>query len=225
MEGQVTRPADTAAMIASIADLDEDTALAIVRRRLEAGDDPLDMIRECEQGIRDVGERYARREYYVAGLIMGGEIFRQIVEILEPLIRRSTTGHAAGSVLLGTVQGDIHDLGKSLLDLLLRCHGFTVRDLGVDVAPSEFVAAEREMKPDVVALSAVMTGAYEAMRSTVVAIREGVTDGRPVPPIIIGGAMVDEQIFHYTTADYWASDAMSGVRLCTEVVARSRAAG
>lgn len=218
-------PWESADLIASIADLDEDAALTTVRRRLDAGDDPLGMIRECERGIREVGERYARREYYVAGLIMGGEIFRQVVEILEPLLRQRTTGKTVGCVLLGTVQGDIHDLGKSLLDLLLRCHGFTVRDLGVDVAPSEFVAAERETRPDVVALSAVMTGAYEAMRNTVVQLRDGASDGRPAPPIIIGGAMVDEQIYRYTGADYWARDAMSGVRLCEELVARSRIAG
>lgn len=207
-----------------LADLEEDAVLDLVRRRIAAGEDPLRIVEECVEGIWEVGERYARREYYVSGLIVSGEIFREVVEIVEPLLHGGVAGRAVGTVLLGTAQGDIHDLGKNLLSILLRCHGFTVHDLGVDVAPADFVAAAVEQQPDIIALSGILTGAFDSMRETVDLLRASIPEGRQLPPIIIGGGMINEMVRVYVGADSWASDAMSGVRLCEELVARSRSA-
>ena len=124
----------------ALADLKENEALEIVRLRLGRGDDPLQIIEDCQAGMREVGERYAQRRYYLSGLIMAGDILREITELVLPLVEERFAGHTAGRVLLGTVQGDIHDLGKNLLMMLLRSYGFTVLDLGVDVAPGKFVA-------------------------------------------------------------------------------------
>lgn len=202
-----------------LADLNEDLVLATVRRRIAAGEDPLGIIEECVQGIWEVGERYARREYFVSGLIMGGEIFREVVQIIEPLIQEGASRRSVGTVLLGTVQGDIHDMGKNLLAILLRCHGFSVRDLGVDVAPADFVEAMAEERPDVIGLSGILTMAFDSMRETIAVLRSGFPEGEPPPPIIIGGGMIDEHVRVYVGADYWSTDAIAGVRLCQELVA------
>jgi methanogenic corrinoid protein MtbC1 len=216
----VNREAETTELIHRIAILDEDAALVIVRQRLDAGDDPLRVIQECSAGIREVGERYARREYYVSGLIMGGEIFREVMEMVEPRLEEVTTGQAVGTVLLGTVQGDIHDLGKNLVNVLLRCHGFTVHDLGVDVAPADFVAEILAIQPEVVGLSGLVVFSHESMRETIDLLRDQAPHGRRVPPIVIGGGMIDEQVRRYVGADYWVGDAMSGVYLCQRLVAQ-----
>ncbi len=121
-----------------VADLEEDTVLKLVQQRLEAGGDPLQIIAECNEGMRAVGQRYEQGEYFVAGLIMSGEIFREVVEMVQPLLEKQADGKASGRVLVGTVSGDIHDIGKNMFGMLLSCHGFDVIDLGVDVPPEMF---------------------------------------------------------------------------------------
>jgi methanogenic corrinoid protein MtbC1 len=119
---------------------------------------------------------------------------------------------------LGTVQGDIHDIGKDVLGMLLACHGFTVHDLGVDVRPERFVEAALEHKPDILGLSGLLTAAYTSMQDTVALLREATSDWSPRPYIIIGGGRVDEEICRYVGADYWTVDAMEGVHLCQRLM-------
>jgi methylmalonyl-CoA mutase cobalamin-binding domain/chain len=204
-------------LVQLLADLEEDAVLDLVRQRVAAGDDPLELIEECNAGMRQVGERYEQRQYFLAGLIMAGEIFREVVEIVQPVIVNRTPRQSSGRVLLGTVQGDIHDIGKDMVGMLLACHGFTVIDLGVDVPPDEFVKQVSEQKPDIVGLSGVLSSSYETMRETVNVLRERARqDGRTFP-IIIGGGTVDDQVCRYVGADYWVADAMSGVHLCQKL--------
>jgi methanogenic corrinoid protein MtbC1 len=201
----------------NLADLQEDQVLSIVQTRMAAGDDPLQIMEDCQAGMREVGERYSQRRYYLSGLIMAGDILRQVMEIVQPAVVEQFSGRTAGRVLLGTVQGDIHDLGKNLLLMLLRCHGFTVEDLGVDVPPAAFVAGVRAFHPDIVGLSGLITASYEPMRTTVAALRALAEPGRAPIPIILGG-QIDEQVCRYTGADYWSTDAMDGVRLCQRLI-------
>ena len=121
----------TASLVGRIAALDEQGALDTVRARAEAGDDPLAIIEDCQLGMRYVGEHYQSGRYFISGLIMAGEIFREAVEILEPRLAEAPARSEAGTVLLCTVQGDIHDIGKSIVDILLRSYGFTVHDLSL----------------------------------------------------------------------------------------------
>jgi methanogenic corrinoid protein MtbC1 len=204
-------------LAAYLADLKEDQVLSIVQARMAAGEDPLQIMEDCQAGMREVGERYSQRRYFLSGLIMAGDILRQVMEIVQPAVVEQFSGRTAGRVLLGTVQGDIHDLGKNLLLMLLRCHGFTVEDLGVDVPTSAFVAGAQAFHPDVIGLSGLITASYEPMRATVVALRALAEPGRPPIPIILGG-QIDEQVCRYTGADYWTTDAMEGVRLCQRLV-------
>jgi len=211
-----------AELITHVADLDEDVVLSMVRQRLDEGVDPLSIIYACDEGMRVVGDRYARGEYYIAALIMAGEIFRQVVELVAPKVTAQAPEEALGDVLLGTVQGDIHDIGKDVFAMLLTCHGFRVTNLGVDVTPSRFVETTQEQRPDIVGLSGLLTSAYESMRETVAALRRATADWEQPPHLIVGGGQVDEEICRYVGADDWRLDAMDGVHLCQRLMAERR---
>lgn len=208
------------ALIQNVADLNEDAAIALVQRRLAQHDDPLTIVEDAQEGLRQVGERYERREYFLAGLIMGGEIFSEVMERLAPIIGQRFHGNAHGSILLGTVQGDIHDIGKNNFSLLLTSYGFTVHDLGVDVPPAEFLKQAQVVRPDIIGLSGLMTSSYDSMRATVALLRGA--DDRQVAtrPIVLGGNQLTEEVCQYVGADAWAADAMSGVRVCQRLMAR-----
>ena len=205
-----------------VADLEEDAVLELVNQRLDAGDDPLQIIIECNEGMREVGQRYEQGKYFVAGLIMSGEIFREVVELVQPLLEQQTEGGASGRVLVGTVSGDIHDIGKNMFGMLLTCHGFDVVDLGVDVPPDVFSAKAVEVQPDIVGLSGLITASFESMKETVTALRAQAKVHKLSFPIIIGGGMIDNQVCQYVGADYWMPDAMAGVRLCEELLSKNK---
>jgi methanogenic corrinoid protein MtbC1 len=206
-------------MIELLAELDEEAVLALAGKRLAAGDDPLLIIEDCNEGMRQVGQRYERGEFFVSGLIMSGEIFREVVELVQPHLQQQTRRQSSGTVLLGTVSGDIHDIGKNIAGMLLACHGFTMLDLGVDVPPAVFAAKAIESRPDVVGLSGLITASFEAMKTTVAALRAAAQTEHGSFPIVIGGGMIDEQVCRYVGADYWVNNAMDGVRLCQRLIA------
>ena len=207
-------------LVRLLADLEEDAVLEIVRKRVQAGEDLMEILEECNEGMQIVGRRYEQGEYYIAGLIMSGEIFREVVEMVQPLLVKSTDKKSSGRILVGTVSGDIHDIGKNMLGMLLTCYGFTVIDLGVDVPPAEFAAKAVENKPDIVGLSGLITASYENMKVTVTMLRAEAARHRLSFPILIGGGMMDEQVCQYVGADYWSKDAMAGVRLCQSLLGK-----
>ena len=205
-------------LIALVADLEEDAVLEMVHKRIAAGEDPLQIIEDCNAGMRLVGQRYEAGEYFVSGLIMSGEIFREVVEIAQPVLQKYADGKSSGLILLGTVAGDIHDIGKNMAGTLLSCYGFTVIDLGVDVSPAVFAEKVIDVKPDLVGLSGLITASFEMMKETITTLREKATTHHLSFPIIVGGGMIDEQVSRYVGADYWVKDAMSGVRLCQKLM-------
>jgi methanogenic corrinoid protein MtbC1 len=191
--------------------------LQLVRATLAAGEDPLAIVGKCQEGLRHVGELYEQGEYFLAALIMAGEIFRQAMELIVPYLVGAAPDKNC-RVLLGTVQGDIHDMGKNLLGALLRCHGFSVHDLGVDVPPAEFLRQVEATQPDVVGLSGLLTTSHTPMRAVVQLIRASLPPERQPRGIIIGGAAVNEQAREFVGADFCATDAMHGVRLCQRLM-------
>jgi len=213
---------DPASLAARIAALDEQGALDAVTARIAAGDDPLVIIEECQLGMRWVGEHYQTGKYFISGLIMAGEIFREAMVDLGPLLPEETPEAGQGTVLLCTVRGDIHDLGKNIVIMMLRSYGIVVHDLGVDVSPDEVARKAVEVKPDIVGLSGLLTVATDGMRATIQAIRDAEKQiGRRLP-VIIGGGIVDEQTCTWTGADLWANDASRGVKLIREQIAATR---
>ena len=205
-------------LIAHVADLNENEALALVEERVAQGQDPLAIIEDCQEGLRQVGERYERQEYYLSGLIMAGEIFREVMEIVQPVIVEQFTGKETGTILIGTVRGDIHDIGKNNLSMLLTCYGFSVHDLGVDVPPSEFLLQAIQVRPNIIGLSGLLTSSYDAMKETIDLIRMTGDPEINSIPIVIGGNQLNDQVSKYVGADYWLNDAMSGVRLCQKLL-------
>jgi methanogenic corrinoid protein MtbC1 len=201
-----------------LADLDENAVLEMVHARLAAGEDPLRIIEDCNEGIRRVGERYAQGEYFISGLIMSGEIFREVMELVQPRLADQAFGQSAGKILLGTVAGDIHDIGKRIAGMLLACHGFSVLDLGTDVPDVQFAKKAVETRPDIVGLSGLITSSFESMKSTVAALRAVARIYELNFPIIIGGGMVDQQVCDYVGADYWVTDVMKGVEVCQRIM-------
>jgi len=201
-------------LISAIADLNEELALKLIRQRLAENDDPLTLIANCEKGLQLVGERYAQHKYYLSGLIMGGEIFYEVMELIQPAMENRISGASSGKILLGTVESDIHDLGKNIFKLLLNCYKLTVYDLGVDVPPEEFLRKAGKLQPDILGLSGLVTNAYDSMRETVRLFRQ---EGYQIP-IVIGGSQLSKEVFHYTGADYWVNKADAGVKLCLRLL-------
>lgn len=200
----------------AIAELKEDIAIDIVKQRLTVGENPVDLISESQEAMRLVGKYYQEGKYYLSGLIMGGEIFREVTELVKPLISARVCENVRGTILLGTVEGDIHDLGKNIVKILLECHNFTVYDLGVDVPADVFLQRAKEIHPDVIGLSGILTMAFDSMKKTIVHLRaEGIQT-----PIIIGGSQIEAGVCQYTGADYWAVDASSGIDICRRLVSR-----
>jgi methanogenic corrinoid protein MtbC1 len=207
-----------ALLVLHVANLDENEALSLVEARIQNGDDPLAIVEDCQEGLRQVGERYEQQEYYLSGLIMAGEIFREAMELLRPIIEIQFSGNDTGTILLGTVRGDIHDIGKNSLSMLLSSYGFTVHDLGVDVPPVEFLLEAIQVKPDIIGLSGLLTSSFDAMRETINMIRSSGENGISKLPIIIGGNQLTSQVCQYVGADHWVTDAMTGVRLCQQLL-------
>jgi methanogenic corrinoid protein MtbC1 len=197
-----------------LAELNEDAVISLVSKQLKEGADPLHIVEECQKGVRIVGEKYEKGIYYISGLIMAGEILHQVGEMVFPLLKSNVTGNESGSVLLGTVSGDIHYIGKDIVKVLLQCFGFTVTDIGVDVPAKEFLAKTLEIKPHIVGISCLLSSCYNSLVDTIKLIRK---ETNPSPAIIIGG-FVDEQACQFIGADAWANDAMAGIRICQEIM-------
>ncbi len=138
-----------------------------------------------------------------------------MLELTQPALQEALKGEASGWVLISTAHGDIHDIGKTIVHIALRSFGFQLEDLGVDVSPQRFVERALTWRPDVIGISGLITSSYESMRETVRLLRAAVS--HPIP-IIIGGGMMNEQIWRFVGADYWTNDALKGVRICEEII-------
>jgi methanogenic corrinoid protein MtbC1 len=201
-------------LITAIANLNEELSLNLIKEYLNCGEDPILLVQDCQTGMQMVGERYEKKQYFLSGLIMGGEIFTQAMQLIRPDIVNKVTGNESGIVLIGTVAGDIHDLGKNIVTMLLRCHQFTVYDIGVDVPVEDFLKKVKEIKPEIVGLSGLLVTAFDSMRSTIKLLRdEGIQT-----PVVIGGGTIDEGVFRYTGADYWVTSAEDGVNLFKQIL-------
>ena len=195
-------------------DMRMEDALRITGETLDDGTDPMEVLNACQSAMEIIGQRFEAGEAFVPELIMAGEMMNQISEQVKPRIEGETQAERLGRVLLGTVEGDIHDIGKDIVAFMLDIHGFEVIDIGVDVPAHTFVDKIRESQPDVVGMSGLLTLAFDAMKRTMEAIE---TAGlREEVKIMIGGAPVDDHVQAYTGADAWGKDAMEAVSLARQ---------
>jgi methylmalonyl-CoA mutase cobalamin-binding domain/chain len=193
-----------------LADLKEKEALAIVKERLESGEDPMNILADSRKALEIVGNRFADGTYFIPDLVYSGEILKAISDLVKPKMSKDADVKRLGKVVIGTVAGDIHDIGKDIVTFMLDVNGFEVYDLGVDVPSEKFVEKAKETGAKVVGLSGFLTLAYESMKDTVKAFRNaGLDDVK----IMIGGGQITEEIMKYTGADAYGKDAMTGVAL------------
>lgn len=195
--------------ITKLSDLDEAKAVEIAKKRISAGESPFAILEDVRKATDIIGKRFEEGRYFVSDLIMAGEILKQIMELLKPLLGEKKA-ESKGKVVIGTVEGDVHDIGKNIVIALLEADGFEVIDLGVDQPPEVFVEAVKKHNPQVLGLSGLLTEAIESMKKTVDAIREAGL--RENVKIIVGGGRTSEEVKEYTGADEWADDAAVGVR-------------
>ena len=200
-------------LIAAMAELNEDRALGAVRELLKKKS-ALEIINVAREGMQQVGEKFAAKEFFLADLIFSAEIFQEIMNLVEPELKKGSETSYIGKVLIGTVKNDIHDIGKNIMVSLLRASGFEVVDLGVDVPVEKFVEAIKREKPRVVGLSGLLTIAIDEMKKTIEAIKaNGLRDNLK---IIIGGGPMDKSVRDHVGADASSQDAVEGVRLIRE---------
>ena len=198
-------------LVSAIADMREEEALKLVRTMVAEGAPPMSIMDAAREAMGIVGDRYEKGTYFLPELIMAGEMLGQITQIIKPELAKLPDVKREGKVLIGTVKGDIHDIGKNIVSFMLDVNGLDVRDLGVDVSPQKFVEAIREFRPQVIGLSGFLTLAFDAMKETIEAIQAaGLRDG---VKIMIGGGQISDQIKDYAGADAYGRDAMAGVSL------------
>lgn len=198
----------------ALRDLDENKVYELVNTQIEEVP-AIEIINACNEGMVAVGELFSEGTYFISELIFSAEILKNIMNQLEPMLEHGEAKGNQGQVVLGTVKGDLHDIGKNIVKTLLRGSGFEVIDLGVDVDTEKFVKAVQESEARVLGLSALLNFTYPAMKDVVDAIAEAGI--RNDVNIIIGGAPVNEEVLAYTGADFCANDAVEGVNFCKKV--------
>ena len=200
-------------LVNAIAEMMEGEAMALTRKFLDEGKPPMEIFDAYKEALGIIGKRFEEGTYFVPELIMAGEMMKAASELMKPLMTGTETGseeNKIGKFLLGTVEGDIHDIGKDMVNMLMDLNGFEVRDLGVDVPAQRFWDEYKDFQPDIIGMSGLLTLAYESMKQVVDGLKEmGVRDK---VKIIIGGGQVDEHAGKYVEADAWVTDAVAGVK-------------
>jgi len=194
-----------------LADLKEDEAIKLARERLEAGEKATAILEDSRQAMEIVGNRFAEGEYFMPELVYSGELLKQITEMVKPHLTQTTETKHLGKVVIGTVAGDIHDIGLNIVDFMLDVNGFEVYNLGVDVPTEKFVEKMKETSAPVMGLSGFLTLAFDAMKETVEALEAA--GMRDKIKIMIGGGQMDDEVKKYAKADAYGRDAMAAVFL------------
>ncbi len=209
---------DTEALTQAIVDMQEDKALELTEQLLDQGVDALKVFDAYKAALVEIGKRFEKQIYFIPELIMSGEMMKAAMEIIKPHLTEAEAGggQKKGKILIATVAGDIHDIGKNIVSMLMDINGFDVRDLGVDVPTEKIIAEAKEFGADVVGLSGLLTLAFGPMKEVV----EGLAAAglRDKVKVIIGGGQMDEQVRSYVGADAFVTDAVAGINLCKEWV-------
>ncbi len=198
----------------AIVGIREDEAMALVKSMLDSGADPTEVLQQAKDAMTELGRRFECEEAFIPELIMGGEIMKNIAAELKPHLTGGDVTATRGPVVIGTVHGDIHDIGKDIVVMMLDINGYEVHDLGVDVPADKFIAEIRDCGAKVVGLSGLLTLAFDSMKATVDAI--AAAGLRDQVKIMVGGAPADAQVQDYTGADGCGNDVGQALRLCAE---------
>jgi methanogenic corrinoid protein MtbC1 len=202
-------------LIQAIAEMQETEAVQLAQAMLDANEDPQLVLDACREAMTIVGSRYEEGDYFLPHLIVAGDLLQAIGELVKPkLAAEQESEQPLGEIVIGTVAGDVHDIGKDIVAFMLEVNGFKVHDLGVDVSAEKFVEKINEVQPDILALSGFLTLAFDSMKETVQAITaNGLRDNLK---IMIGGAPMDESVTKYIGADNYGRDATAAVRMAKD---------
>ena len=202
-------------LVKYVEQLEEESTIKLAKEALNEGIDPLYLLDLMNEGMKRVGKLYDCKDYYIADLIMSGLIFREILELKEMTdFFHETYDKKTGKIIIGTVKGDIHDIGKDIFKYMLEAYGFEVIDLGVDVSKEVFVKSVEKHNPDIVALSGVLTSTVDEMKEVVNSLMEAHL--RDKVKIIIGANHLTQDTFKFIGADSFATDASVGAKMCSE---------
>lgn len=202
----------------ALVELRRDEVLDAVKSKIQNGNDPLKILNECRHGMTIVGDRFQDGEFFLAEMMLAAEIFKGVVEILNPHMEEMRPPKPLGTVVLATLKGDIHDLGKDIIATLLRAQGFEVHDLGVDVLPALVVDKVKEVNPDFVGFSALITSVFASMKeASDLFVESGVRDRFK---LMVGGGVTSPAVKDHIGADFQTLDAMEGVAYCMKEMER-----
>lgn len=203
-------------LIDAFTDMREQDVLKITDQMLDSGTDPLETLEACRKAMEVIGQRFEDGDCFLPELILAGEMLRQVSDKVKPRLQQEVKTKKIGKVIMGTVEGDIHDIGKDIVIFMLDVNGFEVMDLGVNVPVARFIEAAKEFEPQVIGLSGFLTLAFDPMKATVEALKEaGLRDSIKV---MIGGGQIDDQVRKYTGADAYGRDAVAAVTLAKQWV-------
>ncbi len=210
---------ETEKLTEAIVEMEEDQAMALTRKLLESGTAPMAIFEAYQEGMVEVGRRFEKGVYFIPELILSGNMMNEATEMIKPYLDGQIAKderEKIGKILIATVEGDIHDIGKNIVAALLDLNGFEVRDLGVDVPIDQIISETKEFGADIVGLSGLLTLAFDPMKEFVdkleaAGLRQNVK-------VIIGGGQMDGQVCEYVGADAFVIDAVTGINLCKEWV-------
>ncbi len=201
----------------AVARVREPEVRTLIQEKLAAGTPANDILAECNRGMIELGNRFANEECFLPELMFGGMVMKTVMAELKPHLSGEREKGKAGTAVMGSVQHDVHDIGKDIVVMMLRGIGFEVVDLGVDVPPEKFVDAIREHQPQVVGMSVLLTTCYASVVETVDAIRAaGLRDG---VKLMVGGAAASPLLAEKTGCDFYGKTAVDGVKYAGSLVA------
>lgn len=204
-------------LINNIVIMKEKEAIQEVQNMINSNVPVMDILKDCRKAMEIVGEYYEKGEYFLPELMMAAEIMNQITEVTRPLIQKEKNEEESlGIILMGTVEGDIHNIGKRIVNFNLEANGFKVIDIGENIGPAEYIEAIRKYNPNILGLSCLLTVAFDSMKNIIEKIEEAGLRDRV--KIMIGGAPIDEKVCAYTKADGWGEDAVKAVKLAKKLL-------
>lgn len=196
-------------LVKAVTELEEDLVLAGVKEQCEAGTPTIEILAQLQAGMEGVGKLYEAGDYYLSELIMSAEVFSNAAALLGSALSDAGDAKTIGTVILGTVKDDIHDIGKNIVSTILSCNGFKVVDVGVDTPIETFVEAVKTHNPDVVGMFCLLTTAFDVMKETVAAVKATGTKAT----VLVGGGPVDENVAKWCSADGYCKNAYDAVEM------------
>ena len=200
-------------LINAMVELEDDIVLELVHKQLKSRD-PISIFEDLKSALIKIGELFESEVYFLSDLIIAADTFKEASCIMEPYFSKKT-GEIKGKVLIGTVEGDMHDIGKNIIITLLRSEGFEVKDLGIDISPEKFLKEVKNFKPNIVGLSGLLTSSLEPMKKTIQLIKD---EYKNKIIFIVGGVAVNEEWIKDTGADFGTTNAISGLKIINNII-------